>query len=509
MSDSVLFIDPVDGTILDHNQAAADLYGYSSDELRYHRVWDLRLPEDKGLLGELGLALKDSAAETNGISYEATALRKDGSTFPFEGFLRVAALGREKIIISVVRDVSESRRLDEMRRDRDKAVADSKFKSEFVAMMSHEIRTPMNGIIAMTELLLRGKLDSGQRDCATVVSDSAQALLRIVNDILDLSKIEARKLEFETVPFDPRATLLSVISSLALDAKKGGIALVSEISPDLPSSILGDPTRIKQILWNLVGNAVKFTERGSVSIKACAEQVTDGEVSLSFEVRDTGIGISPTAQAALFQPFAQADMSMSRRFGGTGLGLSVAHRLVTLMRGSIDVSSEQGVGTTVTVVLPFQTGNPQKSGSTDELALPADSATFAATASYRILVVEDNEINRRVVERQFSVLGYECMMAEHGRAALQLVRNQTFDMIFMDCNMPEMDGYEATRAIRELERDSGRHTPIIAFTANAMAQERQRCAEVGMDDYVSKPLMLAALRGVLESWLAPHKESAA
>src|SRR6202162_2733226 len=337
MSDGVLFIKRSDGTILDFNRAASQLYGYPREEFARLTVWDLRVAEEHDTFDWFA-----EAAGQRGTIYEATARRKDGSTFPVEGAVRTATLDYEQIVIAVVRNVSERRRMDEMRQARDKALAASKFKSAFVAMMSHEIRTPINGVIGMSELLLRTRLDDEQREYAAAVSESAQTLLLIINDILDLSKIEADKLELEMMAFDPGATVETIIGSLAPEAQRKGITLEAHLASDLPRGVVGDPCRVKQILWNLVGNAVKFTNAGSVTMCATAEYVGDPagggqDVVISFTARDPGIGITREAQAKLFEPFVQGDESTTRRYGGTGLGLSISRRLVALMHGQLDV----------------------------------------------------------------------------------------------------------------------------------------------------------------------------
>ena len=503
--DAVLFINRTNGRLLDFNQAAPKLYGYPPEEFAELSVWDLRVPHEHDVVNRL-----PEDADERGTVYEATARRKDGSMFPVEGAVRTATLDAEQIVIAVVRDISERRRADEMRLARDKAVSASKFKSDFVAMMSHEIRTPINGVIGMAELLLRTRLDEEQHEYAAVISESAQSLLYIINDILDFSKIEAGKLQLEELAFDPAATVESIVGSLAPEAKKKGIRLETQLSSDFPPGVVGDPCRLKQVFWNLVGNAVKFTDAGSVTVAAEAERTSDDEVIARFTIRDTGVGISREAQKRLFEPFAQGDGSTTRRFGGTGLGLLIARRLVALMGGALKVMSEEGVGTVVSFVIAFKTAMPKKERVAEEAEL-AGIATVRGIAAmpHRVLLVEDNEINQRVVQRQLAVLGYNCALANDGRDGVARARSDHFDLILMDCNMPTMDGYAATRAIRALRKSINKAIPIVALTANAMEQDRQRCLDAGMNDYVSKPLSLESLRHILDRWLVPIKEEVA
>jgi PAS domain S-box-containing protein len=497
---AILFIDGSDGKILDVNDAAVELYGFSREEFLALNVSALRAPEDR--IAQLEML---RGAEHAVMVYEAVGLRKDGQSVPIECSVRTAMLDGKQIVIGVVRDITERRRADEMRLARDRAIAASKVKGEFLAMMSHEIRTPINGVIGVAELLMASSLTHEQREYASTVSESAETLLRIINDILDFSKIEAGKLVLETSALRPERLVEGVTSLLGRDAQKKGVTLHAWISPHVPAVVWGDQCRVRQVLWNLVGNAVKFTDHGEVCITVDVDHVYCDGILARFTVRDTGVGISLRTQQELFEPFVQGDESTTRRFGGTGLGLSIARRLVRLMGGELTLTSREGEGTSATFTTPFKARPELGTAPVDDLQENAGSEQ--SLSGRRILLVEDNEINRRVASRQLARLGCDIVLAHNGREGVTHSKREVFDVILMDCNMPEMDGYAATRAIRAFEeRRKRRQTPIVALTANAMEHDRRRCLDVGMNDYLSKPLTLATLQRTLERWAAQHPE---
>ncbi len=642
-SDAIILMDSV-GTITFWNSAAEKIFNYSSKEALGRNLHQLISPsrfretQFRSMIHS-GKSVEGTPAHR---MLELAALRKDGGEFPTEVYIIPLYLRGRRHAVSIIRDISERKRIEEeMRQAREEAEAANRMKSAFLANMSHEIRTPMNGILGMASLLLDTEMSLKQRDFAETLQRSAESLLTIINDILDYSKVEAGRLELEQIDFHLRHCVEDVADLLALRAQEKGLEFICMLDADLPDYVCGDPGRFRQVLTNLAGNAVKFTERGEVSLHISLAPGSGDDVSLRCEVRDTGIGIKPADQKRLFQPFTQVDASTARRFGGTGLGLSITRQLVERMGGSIEMESEIGRGSIFrfTLALGRAKTTPFLSAPIGELAgrrvlvvddnetnrrllqslltkwechceLASDASSamekmqaancsgqpfdvalldmhmpgisgeelgrrikqdetlketrlvmitsfgergdaqrlmqigfagylskpvrqeqlrrcmetvlgFSGAGSAidrplvtshilaeqcqgtrRVLVVEDNFINQKVARGMIEKLGFFVEIASNGQEALDALRNRPFDLVFMDCQMPEMDGFEATARLRDPAcRVRNPNVPVIAMTANAMKGDREKCLEAGMDDYVSKPVNPPDLAAAIERWL--------
>jgi signal transduction histidine kinase/CheY-like chemotaxis protein len=481
-------------------------------------------PEDRDVWGHLHA--RGLAGETLSKS-EDCFVHADGTTSWLKWtiqpwFHREGAIGGIFIVWEFI---------DELVSSREKALESARAKSNFLATISHEIRTPLNGILGMTELLAETALNAEQRRYLGYAQQSAGNLLTLVGDVLDFSKIDSGRVELRHDDFDLPQLLTEITSSFGILAEKKGVLLTASVAADVPHRVVGDCDRLRQILVNLIGNAVKFTPKGDVivaakrvpgtspdsaygSTKGSAKGSVNGSL-VRIEVSDTGVGMAPGALGRLFQPFTQEDSSTSRRFGGTGLGLAITKRLVELMGGHVGAASVQGFGTTFWVELPLAVAEaPEPILRLEPTAgRPLPAPAFQEEAPWlpgtRVLVAEDNEVNAFLIRRMLDLMGLSHVLVEHGEDVLRVLESETFDLLLLDCQMPVLDGYETARRVRALEttRPHQARLPIVAVTANALTGERDKCQQAGMDDYLAKPMSPDALRTILARWLPSGRGS--
>ncbi|MCX7111645.1 MAG: ATP-binding protein [Proteobacteria bacterium] len=479
--------------------AREEMMGQTIELLLPQRLAERHAERRAGFVGQPG-------NRPMGVSLGLFGRRKNGGEFPVDISLSHVHTRQGLRVMGFVSDITERKRIEEaLAQARDQALESSRLKSEFLATMSHEIRTPMNSIIGITDLLMETGLEGEQIKLATLVQESGKALLNIINDILDTSKIEAGKLQLEWIDFDLRSEIEVVTAMMHPKAQEKELPLTVYVEPGVPTRLHGDPGRLRQILLNLLSNAIKFTSQGGVFLHVALARPVDQKAGIRFSVEDTGIGIPAAVMGSLFQAFTQADGSTTRKFGGTGLGLAISRNLVELMGGQIGVESKEGAGSTFWFVLPGNVAAEAVAPTPILMAPPEKALDFPATtqkAPPTILLVEDNDLNTLIAMKMLERLGYTADRAVNGREAVNAIRHKPYTLILMDCQMPEMDGFDATRAIRCLEKESGGHAFIIAMTANAMVEDREKCLTAGMDDYLSKPVDRQSLSAVLERWLA-------
>lgn len=411
-------------------------------------------------------------------------------SFIYLGYISAQARATSKV---VHRDVEQTmtirRQKEELEVSWRQAHEAMKVKSDFLAVMSHEIRTPLNGIIGLSDIVLSEDLSVGAKDHLKTIQDCGNVLLTIVNDVLDFSKIDSGKMELDLRKFNVEECLSGALKIFKTAAQKKNVELTFYMDQECPRQVVGDSDRIRQIVVNLVGNAIKFTPQGEVTLEVKAHRKLNSVYEFRLSVRDSGIGIAPEVQKNLFQPFTQGDVSTTRKYGGTGLGLTICKKLVELMKGEMTLTSELGKGSTFTFVIPMEV--------TETATQP--QVSLQPTSSGRILVVEDNLVNQTIAHAMLDKSGYACDIVSNGMDCLERLKTQRYALILMDCQMPEMDGYETTRRIRATPH--GKNLPIIAMTANALEGDRARCLAAGMNDYVSKPIKEAVLMKAIKAFL--------
>ena len=504
-------------------------------------IFELVDEKDKAVIVQ---RIREKAAGRDNGYLEYTARRRDGTLFPAMGYTAVIMENGKPVgLRGFILDMTEKKKSElELVRAKELAESANVMKSQFLANMSHEIRTPMNGIMGYLEILGMTQLTGEQRDYVNEARSASDILLYLINDILDFSKIEAGKLDLERTPFAVRPVIESAVSLFHPKALGKGIRLTAHIRPNVPAVLVGDPARLQQIIGNLVSNAVKFTDAGGVEVTVDCLETSAGQACVRFAVRDTGIGIRPGDIDRLFHAFRQVDSSTTRKYGGTGLGLAISRELARMMDGDITVDSATGEGSTFTFTARFVIGQaapsaiesaagfaiegtlastsdglrapastsdgprtrPTRSPESAPATHPGPSADTSYTREPRILLVEDNETNRKIVISMLALKHLSCDVAVNGKQALDAVLNKQYDLVLMDCQMPVMDGYESVACIRRQEGNN-RHTPIIAMTANAMEGDRERCVKAGMDDYLSKPVDFNRMFALIRQFAKPRR----
>ncbi|MCD9186688.1 MAG: ATP-binding protein [Pyrinomonadaceae bacterium] len=485
ITEGICVID-LNGEITFTNRAAKSLLGFHLNELNGRNYEETLFDRPKNEIEFCPIRFALTDGEISHVNTE-TFFRADKSSFLVE-YICVPLIEKDEIIgvVLTFEDITERREIEiALAEARDEALKNARIKSVFLANMSHEIRTPLHGIVGTTSLLAETDLDKKQKRYVEMLKTSADLLLEIINDILDFSKLEAGKLNLEIIEFDLRQTIAEVADVFRVLAQRKHLRLFSEIDRGIPLKVSGDSNQLKQVLNNLLSNAVKFTETGKISLKISLKEKNKKTVILMFEVTDTGIGLDQDAREQIFHPFTQADASTTRRFGGTGLGLAICREIIEKMNGEIGVESTSGEGSRFWFTAEFL--NVEKKADAWETEEKVRIENSEICNNVKILIVEDNEINREVASAMLKNLGIEIESAENGAKAVEFCLKQDFDLVLMDCQMPEMDGFAAAAAIRQSKK-SGKQPKIIALTASASFEERQKCFTAGMDDFLTKPL---------------------
>lgn len=493
----ILIIDPDTGDIVEANRAAARFYGYSEDEIKKLKIKQINT------MGQEEIRRKMSEAMDRGkVSFNFRHKLRDGSIRDVQVFTGPIIFKGKKLLYSAINDISDKVRADmELIRALDRAESANRAKSEFLANMSHEVRTPLNGAMGMLQLLRVTDIDAEQSEYVESAYRACNNLLRLLSDLLDLSKIEAGKVELVREEFCLSDIVRDVESNFSVLSKSKGIDLILRIEEDVPNYLRGDPLRIRQILFNLVGNAVKFTESGYVMVEiSTLSPVHEKSCRLLLSVHDTGVGIPEGMTDKVFEAFTQAENSYSRKIEGVGLGLQIVKRLVNLMGGNLALESEEEVGTSF--MISFEVGISEKT-SDKEIQKPLERDISESGAS--VLLVEDDPVNMKVVATMLRKGGVSVETASNGRQAVEILSRKNFDLVLMDVQMPEMDGVSATRIIRTSPKfESVAGVPIIALTAYVMTGDREKFVNAGMDDYISKPVDYDVLMDKVSRYCCRH-----
>lgn len=499
-----IYVYDIHGSLIDTNPVASMQTGYDGSRLKNMLISDIAPEIDEQQLKVLW-TLSQTHPEKFPLTMEATFCNRNHDSFPAEVRLSlIDSLGKSRYFIAIVRDISERKKQEnELREARDRAEQGNRVKSQFLANMSHELRTPMNAILGMTDLALKGEMSGRQRNFVSKANQAAHSLLRILNDILDFSKVEAEQMKIEKIDFQISEVFKHVSNIVELKARDKQINWTWHIDEAVPEHVIGDPLRIGQILLNLCNNAIKFTANGgTVEASASITEREQQHLTLSFSVRDTGIGIAEEDQAHLFDAFHQVDQSTTRQYGGTGLGLAISQKLVELMEGNIWIESQPGRGSTFhfTVIVGETTGVGKSARREQLISEPAESKVDESVLQgKKVLVVEDNEINQELVGELLREKGVHVSLADNGLMALEKLASESIDLVLMDCQMPIMNGYEASREIRK--NPHTRELPVIALTANVLEDDRQKAFSAGMNDFVTKPVDPILLYQTLTRWL--------
>ena len=481
-NDIIIFIDD-EGNILEVNDAAVRMYGYTFEEFLTMTIFKLRhVEKTTEILEQIRLV------NSEGIVFETIHYKKDGTAMHVEVSSQGNLLGNKNVLLSIVRDITERKKTQqEIILAMEKAEAANAAKSQFLANMSHEIRTPMTGIIGMTDITLMTELTAEQREYLTVVKTSTMSLLRILNDILDYSKIEAGKIDLEKLPFSLNNTIHEVLNLFENSAKQKGLALTVHIDKRIPKNIVGDSVRLRQVLSNLVGNGIKFTMQGEVAVNVDIEAIYENNIKLKFVVKDTGIGIAEDKINKLFKRFSQIDDSNTRQFGGTGLGLAISKKLIEIMGGEIGVESKEQIGSTFFFTALF--GRLDGNIETTIMGMNHNQLNeYQNFTLKKILLAEDDPVSRNMISILLKKKGFEVIAVENGKEAILAFEKEKFVLILMDINMPYLDGCSAAGIIRQKEKAMDYYTPIVAMTAYALKGDREKCLYTGMDDFISKPI---------------------